>query len=104
MLNENWVFALNEDEIVDGDKKPLLVNDEKIALIKKENKIYALSNKCPHMECPLSRGKLNDYIIICPCHDWEFDIRTGEFLASKEIKVPIFETKIEDKKIYVNMR
>ena len=43
MLNENWVFALNEDEIVDGDKKPLLVNDEKIALIKKGNEIYAIT-------------------------------------------------------------
>lgn len=103
MSKENWVYALNEDDIEEGDKKALLLQKEKVALIKKNGNLYAMSNKCVHMECPLTRGTLDDFIIICPCHDWRFDIRTGEFLDAKELKIPIFKVKVSNNEIYVNL-
>jgi 3-phenylpropionate/trans-cinnamate dioxygenase ferredoxin subunit len=55
------------------------------------------------MECPLSKGDLEGYVIKCPCHDWRFDIRSGEFLDAKEITVHAYETKVDDGKVYVNL-
>lgn len=74
-----------------------------VLLIKKEGKIYAISNKCAHMACPLSGGVLEGYIIKCPCHDWRFDIRTGELLEVKELKIPTYQMKFEDGKIFVKI-
>ena len=79
------------------------INNINVMLIKKQGKIYALLDRCPHMWCLLSGGKLEGYIIECPCHLWKYDIRTGEFVTAKEIKIPIYETKIEDKKVFVKM-
>lgn len=98
-----WVFAIKEDELADDEKKALLLKDDKVLLIRKDGLFFAISNKCPHMECPLSKGTLEQYILKCPCHDWRFDIRSGEFLDAKEIKVPIYETKLMDGSVFVNM-
>jgi len=55
------------------------------------------------MACPLGGGSLDGYVIKCPCHDWRYDIRTGEFLDAKEIKIPIYESRVSDGKVFVNI-
>ncbi|WP_094228256.1 Rieske (2Fe-2S) protein [Methanolobus psychrotolerans] len=99
----NWVFAIKEDELADGEKKVLLLEGDKVLLLRKEDAFFAISNKCPHMECPLSKGTLEQYVIQCPCHDWRFDIRNGEFLDAKEIKVPTYEIKVIEGSVFVNI-
>ncbi|MDG6243381.1 MAG: Rieske (2Fe-2S) protein [Methanolobus sp.] len=104
MNQENkWTFAIKEDEFADGDKKPLLIEDHKILLVRINGDFYAISNKCPHMGCPLSKGVLEGYVIKCPCHDWKFDIRNGEFLDATEIKVHVYETSLMEGSVFVNM-
>lgn len=98
-----WFFTMDENELGDDEKKLLLVEGEKLLLLRQEGVFYAISNKCPHMDCPFSKGTLEGYVIKCPCHDWRFDIRSGEFLNAREIKVPVYETKVADGKVYVNM-
>ncbi|MBN2109745.1 MAG: Rieske (2Fe-2S) protein [Methanosarcinaceae archaeon] len=98
-----WVFAINENELADGEKKLLLLEDKTILLVRQEGNYYAMSNKCPHMGCPLSKGNLEGFIIKCPCHDWKFDVRSGEFLAAPEIKAPVYDTDISEGKVFVKM-
>jgi len=47
------------------------------------------------MACPLGGGRLEGFTVECPCHDWKFDIRTGEFVTAREIRVPTYETRSE---------
>ncbi|MDW7730813.1 MAG: Rieske (2Fe-2S) protein [Methanolobus sp.] len=99
----SWVFAIDENELDDGEKKPLLLESNAILLVRKDGDFYAMSNKCPHMGCPFSKGTLEGFIIKCPCHDWKFDIRSGEFLAASEIKTPVYDTKVSDGQVFVKM-
>jgi 3-phenylpropionate/trans-cinnamate dioxygenase ferredoxin subunit len=104
MTQENkWILAIKENELADGDKKALLLEGNKVLVLRIDGDFYAMSNKCPHMECPLSKGTLEGYVIKCPCHDWKFDIRNGEFLDATEIKVPIYETSLMEGSVFVNM-
>jgi len=57
-----------------------------------------------NMACPLFTGKLEGYIITCPCHDWRFDIRTGKFLDAPELGLVIYSTKSEDGKLFINLK
>ncbi len=98
-----WIFAIKEDELADGEKKALLIEGNKVLLLRKDGVFFAMSNKCPHMECPLSKGTLEDHVIKCGCHDWKFDIRNGEFLDAREIKVPIYGTKVMEGSVFVNL-
>ena len=74
-----------------------------VLLVKTEGNLYAVSNRCPHMGCTLSRGSLWGLTVRCPCHEWTFDLRTGEFVTAGDIRLPVYETKIEHEKIYVKI-
>jgi len=99
----SWIFAINENELNDGENKPLLLEGTAILLARQEGNFYAMSNKCPHMGCPFSKGTMEGFIVKCPCHDWEFDIRNGEFLTASEIKNHVYDTKISEGQVFVNM-
>jgi nitrite reductase/ring-hydroxylating ferredoxin subunit len=49
------------------------------------------------MSCTLAGGRLDDYTIQCPCHEWKFDITSGEFLAAREIKVETYLCKMHNR-------
>jgi nitrite reductase/ring-hydroxylating ferredoxin subunit len=105
MTKYNWIFVIEEKELKENSTGLVFPNGIPILLIRKvQDEIYAVSNKCAHMACPLSAGVIEGYTIKCPCHDWMFDIRTGEFLDAKEIKIPVFEWKLEDGKIFIKMK
>jgi 3-phenylpropionate/trans-cinnamate dioxygenase ferredoxin subunit len=79
---------------------PLGVN---VVLARISGVIYAISGKCVHMACPLFTGKLEDYTVTCPCHDWQFDIRTGKFLDASELLLKIYPTNSVTDKIFINL-
>lgn len=103
MEESSWVFAVEEDELRENDLSVTFLRGIPILLVKKDGQIYALSNKCAHMGCPLSRGRLEGFIITCACHNWRFDIRTGEFLDAREIKISTYQWKKEDGKVLVKV-
>jgi 3-phenylpropionate/trans-cinnamate dioxygenase ferredoxin subunit len=65
--------------------------------------VFALSNRCPHMGCALASGTLEGDLIRCPCHDWAFDVRTGELIISREIRLPMYPTLLEGGKVFVRL-
>ncbi len=48
-----------------------------IALFNLQGKIFALENVCPHMGGPLGEGDIENCIVTCPWHGWQFDIKSG---------------------------
>lgn len=37
----------------------------------------AIENACPHAGVPLSTGEVDDCIVTCPAHGFQYDLRTG---------------------------
>lgn len=101
MPEPSWVFAFNAEELNENSLKVVELNDKPVLLIRKEGQIYALSNKCKHMGCPLSAGILEDHTLKCSCHGWKYDIKTGEYLGSKDIVLKVYENKTEEGKVFV---
>ena len=76
-----------------------------VLLIKRYGEIFALSNCCPHMGCALAGGSMNGYVLTCPCHDWQFDIRTGRmFPVDTGVVLRLYEWRIDSGKIEIKVR
>ena len=91
----------DEEAIIEKVPFRAKIDGEPIIIIKVEYELFALHNQCPHLGCTLHKGELEGYFIKCPCHDWIFDIRTGEFTAATEIKLPMYQTKIEEGMVFI---
>jgi 3-phenylpropionate/trans-cinnamate dioxygenase ferredoxin subunit len=94
---------MDEDRLPEDTMTVVFPYGVPIILVKKLEKIYAVSNKCAHMGCTLSRGSLVGLSVKCPCHEWMFDLRTGEFVTASQIRIPVYECKVEEHKIYVKI-
>ena len=98
-----WVPTLDESQLLEDSVTPVFPKGVSIILIRKEGRIYALRNRCAHMSCTLAGGRLDGYTLQCSCHDWKYDITTGEFLAAREIAIPTYGCKSQDGKIFVKL-
>ena len=100
---EEFVPVLDEKELEEGKMKRISVNGTPVLLIKQKGKIFAIDNRCPHQACSLSSGALDGLVIVCPCHDWRFDIRSGRFLDAPELGLAVYPTKSEAGKLFVDL-
>ncbi|MFA6434880.1 MAG: Rieske (2Fe-2S) protein [Elusimicrobiales bacterium] len=104
MGSGNWVKVLKEDALREGGMTAVFPKGLPVLLIRKAaGEIYALANQCAHMGCPLLRGSLAGYTLQCPCHDWRFDIRTGAFADAPELRLRVYEWKLESGHIWINI-
>jgi nitrite reductase (NADH) small subunit len=46
-----------------------------------EDDVFALIDRCPHKNGPLSQGIVHGKRVTCPLHNWVIDLKTGEALA-----------------------
>ncbi len=76
-----FVEVAKMDEIAPGGMKAVEVNGKEIVLCNYDEKIYAVSRRCGHMNAPLEMGTLEGYILTCPMHHSQFDVTTGEALS-----------------------
>lgn len=100
---KDWVPATDLEKLREGEPVGLKVEGTPVVLVNVQGEIHALLNQCPHLGCTLHRGKLEEYEITCPCHDWVFDVRTGEFREAPQIKIPVFPVKVEEGKVLIKI-
>jgi nitrite reductase/ring-hydroxylating ferredoxin subunit len=94
---DDSVLGPNSMEIVEAAGR-------KILLAKFNGKIFALDNICPHLGGSLGHGILRNGTVICPLHHWTFSLETGKaVMGVPDEKVALFETKVEEGKIYVKV-
>jgi 3-phenylpropionate/trans-cinnamate dioxygenase ferredoxin subunit len=99
----NWVSLFDDAALLESQMMSAYPMGVNVVLARVGGVVYAVSGMCAHMACPLFTGKLEGYIITCPCHDWRFDIRTGKFLDAPELGLVTFSTKSEDGKLFINI-
>ena len=78
------------------------ISGERVAIFKYDGKISAVSNVCQHQNGPLGEGKIgDDGCITCPWHGFQYNPETGASPPPFTEKVPTFNVKIEDGKVFV---
>jgi len=73
----------------------LKIGEHRICLIRLEDQLCAIEDRCPHNGESLSKGKVNFLgEVVCPWHGQRFDIKTGREGAQRSrdlITYPIRE-------------
>jgi 3-phenylpropionate/trans-cinnamate dioxygenase ferredoxin subunit len=100
----DWIYVLDDAALLEGQMAPVYPLGVNVVLVRVGGVVYAVSGKCAHMACPLFTGKLDGYTIICPCHDWRFDVRTGKFLDAPVLGISSYSTKSEEGRVFVNIK
>lgn len=65
------------DDIEDGGKRVARVGVDPLLLLRSGDEVFAIRNRCPHMNLPLSVGSFDGTHIKCRFHGSRYDVRTG---------------------------
>lgn len=121
MSKEILVPVCPVDELPPGARKIIEYGKITIGVFNVDGHLYAVRNRCPHRAAPLCRGTVSgtmlpslpgeyewgmeNQILRCPWHGWEFDIRSGEsFIKPGRYKVATYPVAVTDSIIMVKMR
>ncbi len=88
-------------EVPPGTSKVVVVAGHLVALFNVDGTFYALSNTCLHRGGPVGEGELDDAVVTCPVHGWQYDVRTGRNLANPTARLRQFPVKVEAGRVLV---
>lgn len=73
----HWTPCARLSELREGELHAVNVEGTSVVLIRSEDAVRALDNRCPHMGYPLSEGTFQHGILICDWHHARFDVASG---------------------------
>jgi 3-phenylpropionate/trans-cinnamate dioxygenase ferredoxin subunit len=103
IAGKDWIHVLDDVDMPEGSLVAVYPLGINIVMARFLGKVYAFEGKCFHMGCPLASSTLEGAILACPCHDWRFNIQTGEFLDAPELKLSTYPIRIENGKLLVGL-
>lgn len=96
-----WHNVAKVSDIKEGEGKTVDVLGHPIALFNVGGIFKAIDNICPHRGGSLGEGKLKDQCIVCPLHQWTFDLETGKNIRTPEVKLKTYPTRIEKDNVWI---
>ncbi|HKX22069.1 MAG TPA: nitrite reductase small subunit NirD [Rhizorhapis sp.] len=102
-MTPDWIDIGAVDDVpLRGARTVPVWDSEEIAVFRTgEGEVYALVNKCPHKQGPLSQGIVHGDKVACPLHNWNISLKTGEALGPDEGCVPTIPVQVVDGRIMI---
>ncbi len=101
---EDFVLVAKVEDVPDGKGKVVKAKGKQIALFRVKDAFYAINNVCPHQGASLAKGRLKRYVVSCPLHDLQFDIRSGFQTDGGGCGVAAYDVRVENGSVYVKAK
>lgn len=91
------------EEIPNGERKIVQVDDLSIGIFHHNGNWYALLNHCLHRGGPVATGCLEVDTLSCPWHGFQYDVKTGSLLVDPGVKLETFLVTIRDAEVFLSL-
>jgi len=98
-----WYRVADIDALPSGRVTTVMAGTHSVALVNVDGKLGALCNHCPHQGGPLGEGTIEEGVLRCPWHGWDFDPHTGQSKDDHADHVPVYQCETRDDGIYVGI-
>lgn len=92
--DDGFVDLVENAELWDGEMDAFYLGRDEVLLLKTGGELRAYAGACPHQSQSLVEGTLEDGVLTCGAHEWQFDALTGasvnprgECLARHDVRV-----------------
>lgn len=101
--NSDCIKVASLKDVPQGKAKAIKVGRRSIALFNVDGKIYATDNQCPHMGYPLTRGSIQNGILTCDWHGYDFDLEGGGCFTGGCDDLETFPVEIRDGEVWIQI-
>ena len=96
-----FVTVARVDGVAPGTVTTVRAGDTEVALARVGDEFYAVQQACLHLGGPLGEGRLEDCVVTCPWHGWQYDVRTGKNEFDLAIQLETYAVRVEDGEVQV---
>lgn len=111
-------------DIEDGERVIVEIEGREIGVFNVDGEYHAYLNWCVHQGGPLCEGSLTGRVeasydrtsleteiewtaeretLVCPWHDWEYDVRSGECLSDRTCELPSYPVDVDGGEIKIRL-
>jgi nitrite reductase (NADH) small subunit len=85
------------DQIPVGEGRAFVVDGHQVAVFRlRDGSVRAIDAVCPHRGGPLSDGIADDQVVICPLHNYTYDLTTGQEVANGGSAVQAYQVHVDE--------
>lgn len=91
------------DEIPEGERKIVQVEELSIGVFHHKGQWVALRNSCLHRGGPVCTGKLEGDILTCPWHGYTYDVKNGQLTMDHSAYLDSYPVEIRGDEVYLRI-
>ena len=99
-----WFKVAEPGELAEGRVRTAVAGPRTIALTHCDGRFGALDNHCPHQGGPLGEGSIENGLLRCPWHGYDYDPVTGRPPSGFSDSPESFPVEVRDDGVYVAIR
>lgn len=97
-----WKDVSTLDELWEGEMADVAINDYPVLLVRLPgDRVVAYQGVCPHQETLLIDGELENQVLTCFAHRWQFDLKDGHGINPANCRLFQYQVKVENGTIFI---
>jgi len=97
-----WTAVGTVEDIPRQGSRCITVGATTVAVFRTaDDRIFALEDKCPHRNGPLSQGIVHGNCVTCPLHNWVISLETGLAQGADEGQTASYPVRLEGQTILI---
>jgi nitrite reductase/ring-hydroxylating ferredoxin subunit len=101
---EGYIFVAKLEDIPKGKGGVFKAEGKRLAVFRIDDRCFAINDICPHQGASLGKGTLKGYVISCPWHHQQFDVRSGFGPDGGGYCVVRYDVVVEQGNVFVCMK
>ncbi|MHC5594582.1 MAG: NifU family protein [Nostoc sp.] len=102
-ITSTWIKVATIDQISEFSVLAVQIAGNSLILHRQGITVKCYRNACIHLGSSLDKGKVENGIITCPSHGFQYKLETSECLTAPDISLQSYPVKIKDNKVFVKL-
>lgn len=99
----SWISAGLLADIPEGSVLSTTLGGEKVLLSRDGATVTCFQNACAHLGFPIHDGEIENGIITCPHHGFQYDLSSGECLTAPEVALQSHAVRVVGPRVEVRL-
>ncbi|MEH2151378.1 NifU family protein [Nostoc sp.] len=103
-ITSTWVKVATIEQVPEFGVLAVQLAGNSLILHRQGATVTCYRNACAHLGYPLEKSKVENGIITCPSHGFQYKLETGECLTAPDVSLQSYLLKIKGDKVFVKLQ
>ena len=89
-----WTSLCDLDALREGEGKYVEIGGFRLAVFLSRGSVYVTDDTCPHAGASLAGGCVEEGCVVCPRHNWTFQLENGQLRGAPGVTITTYKTRI----------